>query len=111
MPVLMLLTVDRFIAVVLPLKYNNIMKTSHCKILIAAIWTSLLVVLISDAVLLGEGVKVCQQYISIQIGPFKIFVSMNSCFMKHAYPISNSLKYCFAKHQITGSKMLNYPTV
>ena len=75
MPVLMLLTVDRFIAVVLPLKYNNIMKTSHCKILIAAIWTSLLVVLISDAVLLGKGVMVCQQfkavnYISIQIGAF-----------------------------------------
>ena len=58
MPVLTLLTVDRFIAIVIPLRYKAIMKPAHCKTLVVFSWALLIIGLVNDIVSLSTGAKV-----------------------------------------------------
>ena len=61
MPVLIPLTVDRFVAVVFPMHYKTIMKTSNSRLLVAMSWIPLSVLLVYDIVLFSGGAKVCMQ--------------------------------------------------
>ena len=61
MPVLTLLTVDRFIAIVIPLRYKAIMKPAHCKTLVVFSWALLIIGLVNDTVSLSTGSKVCSK--------------------------------------------------
>lgn len=58
MPVLIPLTVDRMLAVVKPLHYSRWMSANVSKMMVAASWLCLLVVLIADIALLSSGGKV-----------------------------------------------------
>ena len=59
MSVLTLLTVDRFIAIVIPLRYKAIMKPAYCKTLVVFSWMLLVIGLVNDTVSLSTGAKVC----------------------------------------------------
>ena len=66
MMVLVPLTFDRFIALVVPMRYHMLMQTKNCKILIAMAWIILSASLISDTVLLSTGSQVCLRLKSLQ---------------------------------------------
>ena len=60
-PVLLPLTIDRFVALVFPLKYKQVIITRTCKIMISMTWIPLLLVFIYDMVCLGnKGKEVCE---------------------------------------------------
>ena len=58
MPVLVPLTLDRFVAIAFPMQYLTLMKTNNCRIIIAMSWILLLPLLIYDIVLLSVGTEV-----------------------------------------------------
>ena len=60
MPVLIPLTVDRFVAVLKPLHYTNWMSKNVSRLMVVASWACLLVVLIADGILIGSGGKVSE---------------------------------------------------
>ena len=65
-PVLVPLTVDRFVAVVFPLKHEIFMTGGKCKIMIATTWLSLIPIVISNvmAIISKEGNQVIEFFFS-----------------------------------------------
>ena len=59
MPVLTLLTMDRFIAIVFPLRYKAIMKPAYCRTMVVLSWALLVFGFVNDVVHLSKGAKVC----------------------------------------------------
>ncbi|XP_063681998.1 allatostatin-A receptor-like [Bolinopsis microptera] len=53
-PVLIPLTVDRFVALVFPMRYKSFMTKTNCKIMVALTWTVLIPIVIIDIVTLSN---------------------------------------------------------
>ena len=59
-PVLLPLTLDRFVAVIFPLHYKILMTIRNCRVMVALTWSSLVPIVIHDVIALTkETQKVC----------------------------------------------------
>ena len=59
-PVLMPLTIDRFVALVFPMRYKSFIRRLNCRIMVALTWIALIPIIIVDIVTMANGTnKVC----------------------------------------------------